>query len=177
METEPTKPQQTQNDYTSIFQKHSKESEYVVRELASEDYDKGFYELLDQLAKSPKLPREEFEERLQAIRKESSTYKIIVFEDVNTNKLIASGAILIEKKFILGNAIAGHLEDIVVETTLRKKGIGKILVEALTELGSHLGCYRITLHCREHLMPFYEKNSYKSGGPMMNQFFQHNKKV
>jgi len=28
----------------------------------------------------------------------------IVFEDVKTNKLIASGGILIEKKFILGHA-------------------------------------------------------------------------
>jgi len=55
--------------------------------------------------------------RLEEIQKESSTYKIIgwflrkilyknlVFEDVNTGKLIAHGAIILEKKFIIGNSI------------------------------------------------------------------------
>jgi len=44
----------------------------------------------------------------------SDTYKIIVIVDVAKQRVIASGSLIIERKFIRQLGTAGHIEDIVV---------------------------------------------------------------
>ncbi len=44
----------------------------------------------------------------------SDVYKIVVILDRKTEQVIASGSLIIEKKFIRQLGTAGHIEDIVV---------------------------------------------------------------
>ena len=59
------------------------------------------------------------------------------------NKIIAYGSIIIENK--IRGEVAGHIEDIVVDTEVRGKMIGVKLINELIEIGKKNNCYRITL--------------------------------
>jgi glucosamine-phosphate N-acetyltransferase len=72
-------------------------------------------------------------------------------------ELIAAGTIIMEQKFIHGGALVGHIEDIVVKKTARSAGLGKRMVNFLTEHAKHLGAYKVILDCKESVVPFYEK--------------------
>ena len=68
------------------------------------------------------------------------------------NKIIAYGSIIIENK--IRGEVAGHIEDIVVDTEVRGKMIGVKLINELIEIGKKNNCYRITLFCKENLINF-----------------------
>lgn len=73
-------------------------------------------------------------------------------------KVVAYGAIVIENK-IRGES-AGHIEDIVVDKSMRGKNVGVDLIKELVEIAKEKGCYRITLNCDEPLLNFYKKNGF-----------------
>lgn len=49
----------------------------------------------------------------------------------------------------------GQLEDVVVDDTYRGKQLGKLIVVTVTLLAEYLGCYKMTLNCKDKLIPFY----------------------
>jgi ribosomal protein S18 acetylase RimI-like enzyme len=64
-----------------------------------------------------------------------------------------------------------YIEDVVIHSAYRMEGIGeKLMSKMLAEL-SHIDV--ISLFCEEHLIPFYEKNKFKSS---KSQFVMHRKK-
>jgi ribosomal protein S18 acetylase RimI-like enzyme len=64
-----------------------------------------------------------------------------------------------------------YIEDVVIHSSYRKGGIGEKLVSKLIAELSHIDV--ISLFCEEHLIPFYEKNNFKSN---KSQFVMHRKK-
>ena len=100
------------------------------------------------------------------ISNSSSNSIVGIYED----KIVAYGSIVIENK-IRGD-IAGHIEDIVVDTTVRGKMVGAQLVKELVDIGKTKGCYRITLFCDEKLIKFYERNGFKVNNVMMKSFLK-----
>jgi ribosomal protein S18 acetylase RimI-like enzyme len=73
--------------------------------------------------------------------------------------IVAYGSIVIENK--IRGEFAGHIEDIVVDKTVRGKNIGVDLIKELIKIGDNKGCYRITLTCDQSLIKFYNKNGFK----------------
>ncbi|KAK4699723.1 glucosamine-phosphate N-acetyltransferase, partial [Phenoliferia sp. Uapishka_3] len=59
------------------------------------------------------------------------------------------GTLFMERKFIRGCGTAGHLEDIVVGENQQGKGLGKIIINVLTELSETLGAYKVSTRNRE----------------------------
>lgn len=100
------------------------------------------------------------------ISNSSSNSIVGIYED----KIVAYGSIVIENK-IRGD-IAGHIEDIVVDTTVRGKMVGAQLVKELVDIGKTKGCYRITLFCDEKLIKFYERNGFKVNNVMMKSYLK-----
>ena len=49
----------------------------------------------------------------------------------------------------------GLIEDIIVNNEYRGKQLGKILLAILVEIGKGVGCYKITLNCKDELVKFY----------------------
>ena len=140
-----------------------KMSEIKFREILKDDLHDVFL-LLNQLK----------EKDVDSIDKESSWKNFISNTSANSivgiyeDKIIAYGSIVIENK-VRGD-IAGHIEDIVVDTTVRGKMVGVKLVKELVDIGKTKGCYRITLFCDEKLVKFYERNGFKVNNVMMKSF-------
>tara|TARA_X000000368_G_scaffold378209_1_gene332431 strand:+ start:3244 stop:3696 length:453 start_codon:yes stop_codon:yes gene_type:complete len=140
-----------------------KMSEIKFREILKDDLDDVFL-LLNQLK----------EKDVDSIDKESSWKNFISNTSANSivgiyeDKIVAYGSIVIENK-VRGD-IAGHIEDIVVDTNVRGKMAGVKLVKELVDIGKTKGCYRITLFCDEKLIKFYERNGFKVNNVMMKSF-------
>lgn len=138
-------------------------SELVFRSIIKEDLDDVFI-LLNQLK----------EKDIDSLDKDVSWKNFISNTGANSivglyeNKVVAYGSIVIENK-IRGD-IAGHIEDIVVDTTVRGKMVGVKLVKELVNIGKSKGCYRITLFCDKKLIKFYERNGFKVNNVMMKCF-------
>lgn len=87
-------------------------------------------------------------------------YYVTVIEDTRSKKIIGAASLIIERKFIRGCALRGRLEDVVVNETYRGKQLGKLIVLTVTLLADHLGCYKMSLDCKDKLIGFYTSLGY-----------------
>ena len=87
-------------------------------------------------------------------------------------KVVAYGSIVIENK--IRGQVAGHIEDIVVDSEVSGKMLGVRLVKKLIEIGESKNCYRITLFCDKKLVSFYERSGFKVNNIMMKKFLMIN---
>ena len=82
-----------------------------VRQLQADDYEKGFLQLIGQLTTVGNVGKEQFVTRFNAIR--GGPEFVFVVEE--NGQLLASGTILLERKFARNTGWCGHIEDIVVD--------------------------------------------------------------
>jgi len=54
----------------------------------------------------------------------NSSYQIFVVEETKEAKIVATATLLLEKKFIRGCGLAGHIEDVVVDESVRGQKLG-----------------------------------------------------
>ena len=76
-------------------------------------------------------------------------------------KIIGTGSVLIEQKFLRGGGKVGHIEDIVVDNRSREKGVGKTIIDFLVEIAKERGCYKVILSCSNENVPFYIKCGFR----------------
>ncbi|XP_049788655.1 probable glucosamine 6-phosphate N-acetyltransferase isoform X1 [Schistocerca nitens] len=133
----------------------------LVRPLCRADYEKGFVQLLGQLTSVGDITKEQFLRRYAEMNACKNTYFITVIEDTITNRIIGAATLVIEQKFIHGCAVRGRLEDVVVNDTYRGKQLGKLIVATVELLARQLNCYKLTLDCKDDLIPFYENLGYE----------------
>ena len=87
---------------------------------------------------------------------------------IYNNKIVAYGSVVIENK--IRGEVAGHIEDIVVDTEVRGKMVGVSLIRELIEISRRKGCYRITLFCDKKLINFYSRNGFKVNNVVMKKY-------
>jgi len=138
-------------------------SEIKFRKIIREDLADVFL-LLNQL-KEKDINTIDSETAWKNFKSNSSSNSIV---GIYNDRVVAYGSIVIENK-IRGD-IAGHVEDIVVDDSMRGKMIGVKLINKLINIGSEKGCYRITLFCEEKLIKFYERTGFKVNNIMMKKF-------
>lgn len=85
--------------------------------------------------------------------------------------ITGSGSIFIEPKIIHGCSSVGHIEDIVVHTEYRKKGISQCILEMLKTYCEEIGCYKVILDCNDDVQSVYEKNGFVKKGSQMAIYF------
>ncbi|CAG9565362.1 unnamed protein product [Danaus chrysippus] len=139
---------------------HPGEDWMVVRPLQRADYDKGFLQLLSQLTSTGSISRKQFDERFTQM-KSAGGYYVTVIEDKRISKIIGAATLTIEQKFIHNCSVRGRLEDVVVNDTYRGKQLGKLIVVTVSLLAQELGCYKMSLDCKDKLIKFYESLGYK----------------
>ncbi|XP_063698967.1 probable glucosamine 6-phosphate N-acetyltransferase isoform X2 [Culicoides brevitarsis] len=147
-----------------------------VRPLQDGDYNRGFLQLLSQLTSVGDISLPQFLNRFAQMRA-SGDYFVTVIEDTRKNKIIGSATLVLEKKFIRNCAIRGQLEDVVVDDTYRGKQLGKLIVVTVSLLADYLGAYKMTLNCKDKLIPFYRSIGYvdeKGNANCMNIRFDAN---
>ena len=84
------------------------------------------------------------------------------------DKIVAYGSVVVENK--VRGEVAGHIEDIVVDSEVRGKMIGVSLIKELIKVAKNKGCYRITLFCKETLVNFYSRNGFKVNNVVMKKY-------
>lgn len=131
-----------------------------VRPLCRADYRRGFLQLLSQLTSVGDVSEEQFLKRFDAMQACPNTYYVTVIEDTTNGQVIGSSTLVVEQKFIHGCAVRGRLEDVVVNNTYRGKQLGKLIIMTVTLLAEELNCYKMTLDCKDKLVPFYSTLGY-----------------
>lgn len=127
----------------------------LMRPLRISDYDKGFMVLLKQLTVVGDVSREQFEARFNNMLACKDSYYIVVLEDTSCNQIIGCATLAVEQKFIRHCSSRGRIEDVVVDDKYRGKQLGKLLVDFLTLLSRHIGCYKVSLECKDPVVKFY----------------------
>ncbi|CAH1792234.1 unnamed protein product [Owenia fusiformis] len=133
----------------------------ILRPLQASDYDTGFLQILGQLTSVGDVSREMFQSRFDSMKACKDTYYILVLEDICTSQVIGAASLIVEQKFIHSAAMRGRVEDVVVSKDYRGKQLGKLLVQTLTLLAKHVGCYKVTLECSDDNIKFYNNFGYE----------------
>lgn len=153
------------------------ESWLIVRPLQLGDYAKGFTQLLSQLTSVGNISKPQFDSKQTNKIKEliktyifpgqfyamqrSGGYYVTVIEDTRKGEIIGAATLITELKFIHDCGLRARLEDVVVNNTYRGKQLGKLIVLTVSLLAKKLGCYKMSLDCKDSLIPFYKAIGYK----------------
>lgn len=171
----------------------------VLRPLDKTDRDRGIFELLAQLTKAPKLSNDQFQAILQRVEANEDHFIYVAHDyagaqpknggpgDMNKPEdtakgselgetplhepILATAALLIERKLLRGGGLVGHIEDVVVDEKARGKRLGKLVVEKLSEIAKEQGCYKVILDCSEDNAGFYERCGFEKKEIQMARYF------
>ncbi|KAK8963343.1 Glucosamine 6-phosphate N-acetyltransferase 1 [Platanthera guangdongensis] len=144
---------------------------FPIRQLEIFDNAKGFVDLLGQLSSCPPISDAYFCSRFAELAALGDDHVICVIEDPNTGRIVATGSVFVEKKFLHGCGKVGHIEDVVVDTTSRGRCLGQRVVRFLAEHARAAGCYKVILDCTAELRGFYEKCGFVEKNVQMAMYF------
>ncbi|TFK70247.1 acyl-CoA N-acyltransferase [Pluteus cervinus] len=128
-----------------------------IRPLASTDYHRGHLSVLTVLTSVPDPGEAAWLGQFNAIRAAQRTYYTLVIVDKNTDRIVAVGAVFVERKFTRNLGLVGHIEDIAVDKQQQGKKLGLRIIHALVYISENSGTYKTILNCSDHNVPFYEK--------------------
>jgi len=124
-----------------------------------------YLSLLRELTEAPDISNVQFVDTIKSLHSMGKTLIGVV-----NNEIVCSGTIIIEPKLIRGGRAVGHIEDIVVLHTWRRRGLGQTLIDQLKTYGFGLNCYKIILDCSSELEVFYEKSGFLKKGTQMSLY-------
>ena len=116
---------------------------YSIRPLQPRDYHLGFLSTLAVLTTVGDISESAFLERFQHLHSTAAgTYYLIVVLD-GQGKVVGTGALVVERKFIHGLGLVGHIEDIAVNRDQQGKKLGLRIIQALDSVSEKVGCYKV----------------------------------
>ncbi|EGZ78135.1 glucosamine 6-phosphate N-acetyltransferase [Neurospora tetrasperma FGSC 2509] len=150
---------------------------YKLRALRPTDYDTGFLDCLRVLTTVGDITKEQFQDRYDWVSRQDGGYFILVIEDTNSSppRVVGTGAVLVERKFIHNLGSVGHIEDIAIAKDQQGKKLGLRMIQALDFIAERTGCYKTILDCSEANEGFYVKCSFKRAGLEMAHYYQNTK--
>ncbi|GIR22033.1 MAG: hypothetical protein CM15mP36_12400 [Flavobacteriales bacterium] len=117
-------------------------SKVIFRNIEKKDLDQVFV-LLNQL-KQIEIDTIDKDKAWSDFINNTSSNSVV---GLYNNKIVAYGSVVIENK--VRGEVAGHIEDIVVDSEVRGKMIGVSLIKELIKVAKNKGCYRITLFVKK----------------------------
>lgn len=143
---------------------------YSMRPLQRNDYSNTFLDVLRVLTQVGEVTRDEFELRFDQMKASSGGYHILVILD-GEGKIVGTGALIVERKFIHHLGLVGHIEDIAVAKDQQGKKLGLRIIQALDFVAENVGCYKTILDCSEANEGFYVKCGFKRAGLEMAHYY------
>ena len=137
-------------------------SNLIVRPLQREDFSKSYMKLLSQLTEIGDVDQTDYERRFDLMRSSLNTYYINVVEDLTQKRVVASVTLVYEQKFIRNTSARGRIEDVVVDKDYRGKNLSKVLLDLSCQMSGLLGCYKLSLECKDPLKKLYEQFDFRS---------------
>ena len=138
-------------------------SKVIFRNIEKKDLDQVFV-LLNQL-KQIEIDTLDKDKAWSDFINNTSSNSVV---GLYNNKIVAYGSVVVENK--VRGEVAGHIEDIVVDSEVRGKMIGVSLIKELIKVAKNKGCYRITLFCKETLVNFYGRNGFEVNNVVMKKY-------
>lgn len=111
-----------------------------------------------------------FDQQFDFIQSQQQTYYILVICD-SSARVVGTGAVVVERKFIHNMGLVGHIEDIAVAKNQQGKKLGLRIISALDFLAEQVGCYKCILDCSEANEGFYVKCGFKRAGLEMAHYY------
>lgn len=139
------------------MQVYSETDSYIIRKLNSEDFNKGYRELLSDLTKPGSLDESLFQNVFKNIEDSGVCYSIVVIEEKNSGTLIANGTLVEVADVYNDGKVTGLIEDIVVLKRVQGFGFGFKIIQTLKDIARSKGCYKVELDCDESNEGFYKK--------------------
>ncbi|KAI0190803.1 glucosamine 6-phosphate N-acetyltransferase [Astrocystis sublimbata] len=151
-------------------QKRKEEAGFRIRPLRNDDYQRGFYDCLGVLTWCAEPTEAEFRARFKEMQEARDTYffTIVEFGD----RVVGTGCLVAEKKFIHNHGKCGHIEEIAVLKEHQGKGLGLRIMRALETVAKNIGCYKTILNCGPKNEPFYEKCGFHNSGIEMSNYLE-----
>lgn len=153
------------NHYDNSEKTFTKNDElFIINDLCYDDYNSNYLYLMKQLT-SIEPESMTYYDFCEFVDNLNENHKIKTIKQVSTNKFVGSITILIEQKLIHNFGKVAHIEDVVVDESLRGYGMGKKLLEIAKY--ECVDCYKIILDCSDENTTFYEKCGYVRKGNEM----------
>ncbi|KAK4332041.1 Glucosamine 6-phosphate N-acetyltransferase [Rhodotorula toruloides] len=141
--------------------------------LASSDYSRGHLDLLAHLTSSPDVGKQTWSTRfdeMRAVNAVQLTYLPVVIVEDGSDRLVGQATVVVERKFLRGAGLVGHVEDVVVDPKMQGKKLGLKLLEVVTALSERVGAYKTILDCDPKNEAFYVKCGYENKGCEMAKY-------
>ena len=134
---------------------------YEIRELKGDDYNKDYLKLLSQYYQlnNSKMTHEFFNKQFELLKKKTNCY-IRVISEPNNGKIIASGSLFIEFKFVYDLSKVAYIDDIIIDEEYRNKGLGTKLLNHLKMLANANGCIKINIISPNNSVNFFKNNGF-----------------
>lgn len=154
------------NKYADVVsqQLNNWKQDMVLREIQPGDYRNGYVSLMQKFTDFDyPVSHEDFSKYLQTT---NNNVKIFVVYSRNERVIIGAGTIFRLQK--LHNNPVGQIEDLFVTEKHRNKGIGKMILNKLVDVGLYeMGCYKIVLKSKKENFEYYTQNGFQPAGVEM----------
>lgn len=145
-------------------------TDYTIRPLRRSDYGRGYLDVLRVLTTVGEIAEEQWNERYEWIKSRNDEYYMLVVCD-GEDRVVGTGSLIVERKFIHSLGLVGHIEDIAVEQGQQGKKLGLRIIQALDHVAAQVGCYKSILDCSEANEGFYVKCGFKRAGLEMAHYY------
>jgi glucosamine-phosphate N-acetyltransferase len=144
---------------------------YTIRALRKSDYQRGFLDCLRVLTTVGDITESEWDTRYDWMSTQGKGgYYLLVVDD--GDRIVGTGALIVERKFIHHLGLVGHIEDIAVAKDQQGKKLGLKIIQALDFIAAKVGCYKSILDCSEANEGFYVKCGFKRAGLEMAHYYE-----
>ncbi|EPE26497.1 Acyl-CoA N-acyltransferases (Nat) [Glarea lozoyensis ATCC 20868] len=148
---------------------------YTIRPMRKSDYSRGFLDCLRVLTTVGDISEAAWNERYEWMNTQGKGgYYLLVIDD--GARVVGTGALIVERKFIHNLGLVGHIEDIAVAKDQQGKKLGLKIIQALDFIAEKVGCYKSILDCSEANEGFYVKCGFKRAGLEMAHYYEQPKK-
>lgn len=121
-------------------------TDYTIRPILRSDIHRGYLDVLRVLTTVGEISEEAWNKRFDWIRSRNDEYYLLVVCD-GEDRVVGTGSLIVERKFIHSLGMVGHIEDIAVEKNQQGKKLGLRIIQALDHVAAQVGCYKVCLPC------------------------------
>lgn len=115
---------------------------YKIRAVQRSDFHRGYLDVLRVLTTVGEITEDSWNKRFDWLATRNDEYYLLVVVD-GADKVVATGSLIVERKFIHGLGMVGHIEDIAVEKGQQGKKLGLRVIQALDSVAENVGCYKV----------------------------------
>jgi glucosamine-phosphate N-acetyltransferase len=115
---------------------------YTARPLRRSDFHLGYLDVLRVLTTVGDISESMWNERYDYLFKRNDEYYMIVICD-GTGKIVGTGSLIVERKFIHALGLVGHIEDIAVAQDQQGKKLGLRIIQTLDYVAEKVWCYKV----------------------------------